>query len=107
MKKVMLPTAMLALGLTLSVQASVQDNNIKYVGDTHYAGFCKAVVTDNVVLFKRAINRFVGTLGGSQKDVLQRVLENNSVTCAGEGLKDFSNQRNAMQVAAFIEKAGA
>lgn len=83
------------------------NSNVKFVGDTEYAGFCKAVMNDNVVLFKRSLKRFVGPLGGTRQDVLERVLQNDNVQCAGQGIADFAQQRDAEQVSQYIKKFSA
>lgn len=73
-----------------------------FVGDTQYAGFCKAAITNNVNLFKRAVRTQVGSLATNRKDVLEIVLDENNVQCAGVGIAEFSEQRNATEVVEFI-----
>lgn len=107
MKKVILATV---LSATVSISANAameKQGNFKFVGDTQYASFCKAVLNDNVKLFKRSLNRFVGPLGTNRKIVLERVLDDNNVQCAGQGIVEFSQQRNASKVAAYLSKAQA
>ncbi|MCV2884432.1 hypothetical protein OE749_06975 [Aestuariibacter sp. AA17] len=107
MKNVMLSIALATL-FSASAQADIQSpKKVRFVGDVAYAGFCKAVVNDNVDLFKRSVRRFVGPLGGTKEEVLARVLRNDNVTCSGEGIKDFANQRNATDVVAYIEGTSA
>lgn len=107
MKKVILATV---LSATVSISANAameKQTNFKFVGDTQYASFCKAVLNDNVKLFKRSLNRFVGPLGSSRRVVLERVLDDNNVKCAGQGIVEFSQQRQANKVAEFLSKAKA
>lgn len=105
MKKVILATL---LGSLLSVNANAalkSEDNFKFVGDTEYSSFCKAVLDDNVALFKRSLKRFVGPLGASRKSVLERVLENDNVQCAGQGIVEFSEQREAKEIAEYIRRS--
>lgn len=107
MKKQIL-AVLLSSSFALTAQATLTEKpQVKYVGDTEYASFCKAVLEDNVLLFKRSLKRFVGPLGGNKQGVLQRVLENNNVQCAGQGLIEFSENRKATQVAKFISNSAA
>ncbi|GAB5379263.1 MAG: hypothetical protein Alis3KO_12500 [Aliiglaciecola sp.] len=101
MKKVILAT-LFSAAVSFTASASNAPANVKYVGDTHFAPFCKAVINNDVKLFKIALNRFVGELGSSQKRVLNRVLESNSVTCAGQDLVDFAQSRKATAIDSFI-----
>lgn len=106
MKNVILAT-LLSTAVSFSASAAnAPVGKVKFVGDTHYASFCKAVINNDLKLFKISLNRFVGELGASQKRVLARVLENNSVTCAGQDLVEFSQSRNATAIDTFLsEKA--
>ena len=105
MKKLVLAT-LVSLSVS-SVANAALEKNVKYVGDMAYAGFCKAVIADNVGLFKRSVRRFVGPLGGTKQDVLLRVLDNKNVQCAGQGLVEFAQQRNAKQVVAYLNNQSA
>lgn len=102
MKKVILATLFSAAVSFTATASNAPAKNVKFVGDTHYATFCKAVINNDVKLFKIALNRFVGELGTSQKRVLSRVLANNSVTCAGQDLVNFAQSRNATAIDSFI-----
>jgi hypothetical protein len=102
MKKLII-ASILASAVSMSANASMESKtNFKFTGDTEFAGFCKAVLNDNVSLFKRSIRGFVGPLGATRQDVLKRVLKNENVSCAGQGLVEFTKQRDAKQVAEFI-----
>ena len=105
MKKLVLAT-LVSLSVSSFANAGMQ-KNVVYVGDLDYAGFCKAVVNDNVGMFKRSIRRFVGPLGGSRQDVLKRVLKDDNVQCSGTGITKFAEQRNATQVVEFINNQAA
>lgn len=107
MKKLVLAT-LLSVTVSASATAAMKSqSNFKFVGDTEYAGFCKAVLNDNVTLFKRSVKRFVGPLGATKQDVLNRVLNSNNVQCAGIGIVEFSQQRSANKVAQYINSAKA
>ena len=105
MKKLVLASVVFS-ALSFTANASMKAE-VKFVGDVEYASFCKAVVNDNVKLFKRSLKRFVGPLGGSKQDVLNRVLDNNNVQCSGQNLTDFASSRDAQKVAAYITKNAA
>ncbi len=106
--KNILVAAVISFLFAFTANATMSNNTqVKYVGDTEFASFCKAVLDDNVMLFKRSLNRFVGSLGGNKQGVLQRVLENNSVQCAGQGLVEFSQNRKATEVAKFLSNSAA
>ena len=79
-----------------------QKAKFKFVGDTAYAKFCKAAVTNNVDLFKRALAAQVGSLASSKQQVLDMVLDAKNVSCAGQGLAEFSESRQASDVVNFI-----
>ncbi|GAB2677111.1 DUF3718 domain-containing protein [Aliiglaciecola sp. 3_MG-2023] len=102
MKKLVLAT-LVALSVPFTASASgTSTESVKFVGDLEYASFCKAVVNNDVELFKVSLNRFVGELGSSRKRVLKRILADNNVTCSGQSLIEFSAKRNATQVGSFI-----
>lgn len=107
MKK--LAIALLLSGSTVfAASASIkQETTVKYVGDMQYASFCKAVVNDDLDLFKVTLSRFVGELGTSRKSVLKRVTAQNSVQCAGHDLVEFTEKRNATKIDSFINSAKA
>ena len=78
----------------------------KFIGDKNFKNFCKSAVTNNVNLFKQALSRQIGNLGFSKKEVMDRVLDADNVTCAGESLVDFFQSREASNVINYIaEKA--
>jgi hypothetical protein len=86
-----------------TVQATAKATpKIKFVGDTHYASFCKAVVTNDLDMFKRAVASRVGDLGNSKQQVLDVVLDKNNVSCAGQGLVEFSQTRQAQDIVSFL-----
>ncbi|MBL4630707.1 MAG: DUF3718 domain-containing protein [Paraglaciecola sp.] len=74
----------------------------KFVGDTNFKNFCKSAVTNNVALFERAVSCQVGRLGSSKKEVMDKVLEGENVTCSGQGLVEFFQERGATNVINYI-----
>ena len=100
----------LASALTLSFAANAHlveetNSNIRYVGDTEYAGFCKAVIEDNVAMFKSKLAHKVGTIAPSRRAVLKKLTSEEGMSCNGESLVDFSKQYNATQVNAYLTSA--
>ncbi|MFT4938914.1 MAG: hypothetical protein ACI88A_001946 [Paraglaciecola sp.] len=81
---------------------AVSTTKFSFIGDTQFAGFCKAAVTNNVKLFKRAVRTQIGSLAPSRKEVLELVLDANNVQCAGMGISEFSEKRNATEIVEFI-----
>ena len=77
-------------------------NKFKFIGDKNYKNFCKSAVTNNVDLFKRALSRQIGSLGFSKKEVMDKVLDADNVTCAGESLGNFFQSREATNVINYI-----
>jgi hypothetical protein len=74
----------------------------KFIGDKNFKNFCKSAVTNNVGLFKRAVNSQMGKLGFSKKEVMDRVLDADNVTCSGERLSEFFQSRKATNVMSYI-----
>lgn len=75
---------------------------VKFVGDTEFAGFCRAAVNDDPVLFERSLKSQVGVIGFDKQDVLNIILDEAKVTCAGKGLVEFSQERNAKELVSYL-----
>ena len=85
---------------------TASSSKYKFVGDKNFKNFCKSAVTNNVSLFKRAVSSQIGNLGFSKKEVINKVLQADNVTCAGESLGEFFQSREANSVMSYIaEKA--
>jgi hypothetical protein len=82
-------------------------SKFKFVGDRNFKNFCKSAVTNNVGLFKRAVSSQIGRLGFSKKEVMDKVLDADNVTCAGEGLSEFFQSREATDVMSYITEKTA
>jgi hypothetical protein len=94
------------LGSGAKVEAA-SVNKFKFIGDKNYKNFCKSAVTNNVDLFKRALSRQIGSLGFSKKEVMDRVLDADNVTCSGESLGKFFQSREATNVMNYIAMKAA
>ncbi|MFT4724901.1 MAG: hypothetical protein ACI9YP_001302 [Colwellia sp.] len=79
----------------------------KFVGDRNFKNFCKSAVTNNVGLFKRAVSSQIGRLGFSKKEVMDKVLDADNVTCAGKGLSEFFQSREATNIMSYITEKSA
>jgi hypothetical protein len=100
MKKVLLVTLALS-AFTASAHMKSEDA-YRFAGDQEYSKFCKAVVTDDVKMLKRSVTDKVGLVAGSRKDVLQKLLSIDGMKCNGIDLIEFSKQRQASEVHAYL-----
>ena len=104
MKKLFVSIVVSTACLSFNAMAGLESaKNVKFVGDTEFASFCKAAVNNDVSLFKRSIERQVGIIASSKQRVLDLVLDANNVSCAGKGLTEFSETRQATDVVNFIQ----
>lgn len=104
MKKLVL-ASVLSMSVSLSAFAGVTlDKPTYYLGDEKFVPFCKAVVNNDLELFRMTLTSFVGELGSSRQHVLNRVLKDNSVQCAGKGLIEFTTARNATEIVNYLNK---
>lgn len=96
------PPKVLSLIDSATVPEQIQQSKYKFIGDRSFANFCKAAVTNNVDLFKHSVRSQVGILAGTTDEVLSLILDSNNVTCSGQGLTEFSQSRQATDVANYI-----
>lgn len=95
-------------GAATEVEAvTASTRKYKFVGDNDFKNFCKSAVTNNVGLFKRAVSSQVGSLGFTKKEVIDKVLVANNVTCAGESLGEFFQSHSATNVMSYIAEESA
>jgi hypothetical protein len=87
--------------------ATASTGQYKFVGDKNFQNFCKSAVTNNVNLFKRALSSQIGRIGFSKKEVMDKVLDADNVTCAGESLSEFFQSREATNVMSYITEKSA
>jgi hypothetical protein len=78
--------------------------NYKFAGEIAYADFCKAVVTDDLSLLKRSIRSKVGEVAHSSKDVLRKLVAVDGMKCNNTDLLEFSKQREAKDVQAYLSE---
>ncbi|MFT6897967.1 MAG: hypothetical protein ACJA13_002381 [Paraglaciecola sp.] len=108
MKKLLLSVVVATACFSLNANATMQDaKQFKFVGDTQYSGFCEAVITDNVDLFKNNIVQLKHLLSGNKREVLETVLKAKTISCSEQNLVSFSQQRNATNILAFIASVTA
>ena len=72
------------------------------MGDTQFAGFCKAIVLDDVKVLRSSLSRNVGRIGASQREVLRLVTSEDGLTCNGISLIDFAVERDASAVREYL-----
>lgn len=83
-----------------------KEPNYQFAGDRDYAGFCKAIVTNDVNLLKRSVRNKVGLVAPSSQDVLRILISENGIKCNGIDMIEFSRQREANEVYAYLTNEG-
>jgi hypothetical protein len=100
MKKILIAT--LAMSAFTASAHMESESAYRFAGDRGYSSFCKAVVTDDLKMLKRSITNKVGLVAGNRKDVLRKILADDGMTCNGIDLIEFSKQREASEVNAYL-----
>ncbi|RDV27404.1 DUF3718 domain-containing protein [Alteromonas aestuariivivens] len=98
-------TAAVVLGfaaLSSQALAAAPEKDVRFVGDTRFSSFCKAVVMDDVRVLRSSLARNVGRIAASQREVLRMVTSEEGLTCNGASLIEFSVQRDASSVHEFL-----
>ncbi|NDV90078.1 DUF3718 domain-containing protein [Alteromonas sp. 345S023] len=98
--KTLFATATIACAL--NANAAGPQKNVRFVGDTQYAGFCKAIVLDDIKVLRSSLSRGVGRIGSSQREVLRMVTSEDGLTCNGVNLLDFAVKREANEVREYL-----
>ena len=98
--KVLAVTATVAF--SVNATAAVPQKDIRFVGETQFAGFCKAVINDDVRVLRSSLSRNVGRIGASQREVLRMVTSEEGLTCNGSSLIKFSEERHADAVHEYL-----
>lgn len=103
----MLTTAALSLlAISPFAAASTEQDSmthaVKYTGDTKFASFCKAVIENSVSSIRQSANRSIGEVTPSRRGVIRVVSADDGVTCNGKTLIEFSVEKNATDVHAFL-----
>lgn len=105
MKKLALTTLM-TVAISASVNAhETHDKLVVFKGDKSYASFCRAVTEDNVRLIHNSFRNKVGIVAESRRDVYRKLLDTENLSCNGKNLVEFSKERAAAEVLAYLEKA--
>ncbi|MBT79313.1 MAG: hypothetical protein CL587_02860 [Alteromonadaceae bacterium] len=86
----------------VSAPAFAADKEYRFIGDTQFAGFCKAVATDDVRALRVNLSRNVGRIAATEREVLRMLTAEDGLTCNGSTLVDFSVQREASDVHEFL-----
>jgi hypothetical protein len=109
MKKLTLIMSAMALVPMLSVasikapeKAEVQ--MYKFSGDLAFAGFCKAVLHNDVSMLRRNVSQQVGRVAATSRGVYRSLLDTDGVTCAGQDLITFSETRRADDIVAYLKQ---
>ena len=91
-----------ALSSAFNAVAAGPQKDVRFVGDTQFAGFCKAIVLDDVKVLRSSLSRNVGRIGASQREVLRLVTSEDGLTCNGISLIDFAVERDASAVREYL-----
>lgn len=95
-------TATAALAFAFNASAAAPQKDVRFVGETQFSGFCKAVVLDDVKVLRSNLARNVGRIGASQREVLRMVTAEDGLTCNGVNLIKFSADRDASSVHEYL-----
>ena len=96
-----------AILATASIAANAHesvDTTLVFKGDLSYASFCRAAAEDNVRLMRNSFKNKIGVVAGSKRDTMKILLDSNNLSCNGVGIVEFSKQREAKNVVAFLEE---
>ncbi|GAC24777.1 MAG: DUF3718 domain-containing protein [Alteromonadaceae bacterium] len=101
MKKVLISlVALTAFNASAGMESS---SKVRFAGDSEYSSFCKAVVNDDLGMLKRSLRSKVGQVAASSNDVLRKLVSAEGMKCNGVDLIQFSEQREASQVSAYLK----
>lgn len=100
MKKVLV--GILAISACTANAHMKSEDTYRFSGDREYSGFCKAVVTNDLDMFKRSVRSKVGNVASNRKDVLRKLLSVNGMQCNGIDLIKFAKQREASEVYVYL-----
>ncbi|AXR06367.1 DUF3718 domain-containing protein [Salinimonas sediminis] len=103
--KVLTKTLTTLLGVAAlagQAHAAQPEKDVRFVGDTQFSGFCKAIVMDDIRILRSSLSRNVGRIGASQREVLRLITAEDGLTCNGTSLIEFSVERDANSVHDFL-----
>ena len=89
-------------GLNNRACALTGGKDVRFVGETQFAGFYKAIINDDVRVLRSSLSRNVGRIGASQREVLRMVTSEEGLTCNGRSLIEFSVERHADAVHDYL-----
>lgn len=98
--KTLIATATLSFAVNASAAATQKE--VRFIGETEFAGFCKAIINDDIRTLRSSLSRSVGRIGDSQRQVLRVITSDTGLTCNGSNLIDFSVERGADSVHEFL-----
>ena len=101
-KALNLLAATATVAFTINANAAAPQKDIRFVGETQFAGFCIAIVNDDVRVLRSSLSRNVGRIGASQREVLRMVTSEEGLTCNGSSLIEFSVERDANAVHEYL-----
>lgn len=101
MKKLTLASMLLLVSAANAHES--HDQNIKFVGDHSYKNFCKAVTEDNVRLLRSSFASKIGVVAGNKRETFRVLLNGDNLSCNGKSILEFSKERNAGDVVAYLE----
>jgi hypothetical protein len=103
MKKLIGVSALSLVLCALNAQAKLgSKGEIKYAGDLSYSNFCEAIVKDDVRMLKRNVNRKLGIVASTKREVLKRLISEDGMACNGVDLISFSEQRKSTEVYKYL-----
>ena len=85
-----------------SANAAAPQKDVRFVGETQFAGFCKAIINDDIKVLRSSLSRNVGRIGASQREVLRLVTSEEGLTCNGSSLIECSVERHADAVHEYL-----
>jgi hypothetical protein len=92
----------IASTMAFNASAAAPQKDVRFVGETQFAGFCKAIINDDIKVLRSSLSRNVGRIGASQREVLRMVTSEEGLTCNGSSLIEFSVERDANAVYEYL-----
>lgn len=102
MKSVKALAVTAVMACSVSANAAAPQKEVRFVGETQFAGFCKAIINDDIRVLRSNLSRNVGRIGASQREVLRLVTSEEGLTCNGSSLIEFSVERDADSIYEFL-----
>lgn len=89
--------------LAFSANAHMGETEVRYVGDTEYAGFCRAVVENDVTKLKSRVAHKVGKVAENRRAVVRKLVAEDGMACNGDNLIAFSEKYGADEVSSYLK----